>query len=401
VGRIFHVASEDEVISGDVTDIYFKRTVDVIRAAGLEDVRVRAEFHVMSLPRGYKWAVFTGLREVINLVTAKELPVTIYSIPEGTVFYEAEPLMVIEGRYVDFAIYETALLGILRHYSSVTSKAARIKKLAGDKQCVFFGARVVHPTIQPMVDRAAYLGGLDGVAGTLGAKLIGIEAMGTMPHALMIVFRHAMGDHTLAWVWFDKVMPSEVPRIVLVDTFYDEVEETRLAVKLLGERLRGIRLDTPSSRRGSMERIVSEVKWALKLMGREDVRIIVSGGIDEEHIIRLRELVDIFGVGTSIAFPPSVDISMDIVEAYDEKNGKWVPITKRGKLPGFKQIHRCISEMKDTVLPYDQEPEPCPDGHKPTPLLRKYVDNGKVVERIPNDSEIRNYVLDQLSRVEI
>ena len=148
--RIFNVAFIDEVVKGEVTDVYFKRTVDVLKAAGLDNVIVRAEFHVSSLPKGYKWAIFTGLKEVINLVLSAKLPVTIYAMPEGSVFFEDEPIMVIEGRYIDFAVYETAILGILRHYSSIATKAARLRKLAGDKKIFFFGARVLHPAIQPM-----------------------------------------------------------------------------------------------------------------------------------------------------------------------------------------------------------------------------------------------------------
>ncbi len=66
---------------------------------------------------------------------------------------------------MDFAVYETTVLGILRHYSTTASKAARFKKAAGGKTCLFFGARVLHPAVQPMVDRAAYIGGCDGVSG--------------------------------------------------------------------------------------------------------------------------------------------------------------------------------------------------------------------------------------------
>lgn len=398
--RLFYIAKDEEILNGDATDIYFNRTVDVLKAAGLDKVRVRAEFHVVNLPRGYKWAVFAGLKEVINLVATKELPITIYAMPEGTLFQANEPLMVIEGNYADFAVYETTFLGILRHYSSVATKAARIKKLAGDRTCLFFGARVVHPAIQPMVDRASYIGGCDGVAGVIGARLLGIKPSGTMPHALMIVFRHAVGDHTMAWVWFDKVMPSDVPRIVLADTFLDEREESMLAAKLLGDRLYGVRLDTPSSRRGNMEAIVREVRWTLDLAGYRNVKIVVSGGVDEEEVVRLRDIVDMFGVGTSIAFPPSVDISMDIVEAYDDKGKRWVPITKRGKLPGFKQVYRC-GALNDQVIPWSSEPKPCPDGSKPEPLLRKFIDDGKVIEQPPSDVDIRNYVLKQLSTIEL
>ncbi len=389
--RAFHVAKEEEVIRGDVTDVYFIRTLETIKKAGLEDVRVRAEFHVMGLPQGYSWGLFTGLAEVIELIKRANLRVNVYSMREGTIFLPKEPLLVIEGRYVDFAAYETPILGILRHYSSISTKAARVKSLIMDKQCLFFGARALHPSIQPMADRAAYIGGCDGVAGTLGAELIGIQASGTMPHALMIIFKHAMGDHSLAWKYFDEAVPSDVPRIVLADTFLDEREEAAKAIEVLGNKLAGVRLDTPGSRRGNMRDIVNEVKWSMKAMGH-DIKVIVSGGLDEASIASLRDSADSFGVGTSIAFPPSIDVSMDIVEAFDEEKGKWVPITKRGKLPGFKQVHRCPG-FRDTVTRWGHSIQ-CSDG-SPTQLIEKVVDDGKPLLE-ESDADIRARVLKQL-----
>jgi nicotinate phosphoribosyltransferase len=383
-----HIARDDDILSGRTTDVYFQRTVEVLKNAGLSDVKVRAEFHVSSLPREYKWAVFTGLKEVIEVLRGRRA--TLYAMPEGTVFYENEPVMVIEGPYLEFAVLETAILGILRHYSSISTKAARIKKLVGDKTCLFFGARVLHPAIQPMADRAAYIGGCDGVATVLGAEMMGIKPSGTMPHALMIIFKAVMGDHTLAWVWFDKTMPTDVPRIVLADTFLDEREETLLAAKLLNERLYGVRLDTPGSRRGNMRRIVEEVRWSLDLHGYRHVKIFVSGGLDEPQIAALKDVADGFGVGTSIAFPPSVDLSMDIVEV--EVNGKWVPITKRGKLPGFKQVYKCGT--RHVVVRWG-EPATCGE-----PLLVKWIENGVVVRTPPSEWEIREYVLQQLKELE-
>jgi nicotinate phosphoribosyltransferase len=383
-----HIARDDDILSGRTTDVYFQRTVEVLKNAGLSDVKVRAEFHVSSLPRDYKWAVFTGLKEVIEVL--RDRRVTLYAMPEGTVFYENEPVMVIEGPYLEFAVLETAILGILRHYSSISTKAARIKKLVGDKTCLFFGARALHPAIQPMADRAAYIGGCDGVATVLGAEMMGIKPSGTMPHALMIIFKAVMGDHTLAWIWFDKTVPMDVPRIVLVDTFLDEREEALLAAKLLNERLYGVRLDTPGSRRGNMRRIVEEVRWSLDLHGYRHVKIFVSGGLDEPQIAALKDVADGFGVGTSIAFPPSVDLSMDIVEV--EVNGKWVPITKRGKLPGFKQVYKCGT--RHVVVKWD-EPATCGE-----PLLVKWIENGVVVRTPPSEGEIREYVLRQLKELE-
>jgi nicotinate phosphoribosyltransferase len=383
-----HIARDDDILSGRTTDVYFQRTVEVLKNAGLSDVKVRAEFHVSSLPRDYKWAVFTGLKEVIEVLRGRR--VTLYAMPEGTVFYENEPVMVIEGPYLEFAVLETAILGILRHYSSISTKAARIKKLVGDKTCLFFGARALHPAIQPMADRAAYVGGCDGVATVLGAEMMGIKPSGTLPHALMIIFKAVMGDHTLAWVWFDKTVPMDVPRIVLVDTFLDEREEALLAAKLLNDRLYGVRLDTPGSRRGNMRRIVEEVRWSLDLHGYKHVKIFVSGGLDEPQIAVLKDVADGFGVGTSIAFPPSVDLSMDIVEV--EVNGKWVPITKRGKLPGFKQVYKCGT--RHVVVRWG-EPATCGE-----PLLVKWIENGVVVRTPPSEGEIREYVLQQLKELE-
>ncbi|MEM1628223.1 MAG: nicotinate phosphoribosyltransferase [Desulfurococcaceae archaeon] len=380
----FYIASEDEILNGKATDIYFLRTVDILRKKNIRK-KVRMEFHVMKLPKGYEWAVYAGLEEVLYLL--KDKPVTVYSIPEGTLFKQGEPLLIIEGYYDDFAVYETPILGILRHYTSVASKAARIKRLAMDKTVLFFGIRAAHPALAPMLDRAAYIGGLDAVSGVLSEKYLGLKPMGTMPHALIIVF----GDQISAWKAFDEVMGHDVPRIMLVDTFYDEREEALMAAMALKDRLYGVRLDTPSSRRGDIKAIVEEVRWTLNIHGFKNVKIFVSGGIDEEEIIRLRDIVDGFGVGTSITMPPSVDISADIVEVFEDN--EWKPITKRGKLPGAKQVYRKRPGLNDIVTLLDK-PGDIPEGF--SPLLMKYIENGELLIKPPSIDKTRSYVLEQL-----
>jgi len=383
----FYIASEKEIMDGLATDIYFVRTHRILKEKKIRK-KVRMEFHVMKLPKGYEWAVYAGLEEVLHLLKGK--PVTVYSMPEGTLFKAGEPLLIIEGYYDDFAVYETAILGILRHYSSIASKAARVKRLLMDKTVLFFGLRAVHPAIAPMVDRAAYIGGVDAVSGVLSEKYLGVKPSGTMPHALILAF----GDQREAWKAFDEVVEPDVPRIMLVDTLFDEREEALMAARLLGEKLYGVRLDTPSSRRGDMRQIVEEVRWTLDINGFKHVKIVVSGGLDEKEIIRLRDIVDAFGVGTSISMPPSVDISADIVEVYED--GAWKPFTKRGKLPGAKQVYRRRPGLNDIVRPMN-EPGYIPEGYRE--LLVKYVEDGEVLRTLPTLSEIRSYVLEQLSEV--
>jgi len=383
----FYIASEKEILDGLATDIYFVRTHRILKEKKIRR-KVRMEFHVMKLPKGYEWAVYAGLEEVLHLLKGK--PVTVYSMPEGTLFKAGEPLLIIEGYYDDFAVYETTILGILRHYSSIASKAARVKRLLMDKTVLFFGLRAVHPAIAPMVDRAAYIGGVDAVSGVLSEKYLGVKPSGTMPHALILVF----GDQREAWKAFDEVVEPDVPRIMLVDTLFDEREEALMAARLLGEKLYGVRLDTPSSRRGDMRQIVEEVRWTLDINGFKHVKIVVSGGLDEKEIIRLRDVVDVFGVGTSISMPPSVDISADIVEVYED--GAWKPFTKRGKLPGAKQVYRRRPGLNDIVRPMN-EPGDIPEGYRE--LLVKYIEDGEVLRTLPSLSEIRSYVLEQLSEV--
>ncbi|MCE4599410.1 MAG: nicotinate phosphoribosyltransferase [Desulfurococcales archaeon] len=385
-------ATIDEIIGGEATDIYFARTAEILERAGLADVKVRMELHVYSMPKGYEWAVYAGLEEALAILEGKD--VDVYSIPEGTIFKRKQPLMIIEGRYRDFAELETAILGALRFSTSIATKAARIKKLAGDKTVLYFGLRALHPSVQPAADRAAYIGGVDGVSGVLAKKYIGVEPRGTMPHALIIVF----GDQREAWTWFYKLYGDRIPVIALTDTFFDERIEALMAAETLGDKLYGVRLDTPSSRRGKMRDIVEEVRWALDINGYKNVKIFVSGGIDEEEIEQLKDLVDGFGVGTSISAAPNIDISMDIVEV--ERDGEWVRVAKRGKLPGAKKLYRC-SLNEDYIVLFGEEPPLCGNGLKPRELTVKYMEGGRLIRDLPSVNDIREYVLDQLANVHL
>ncbi len=375
-----YMATTDDILSGLATDIYFLRTRRILEKAGLQDLLVRAEIHAYSLPEGYHWGVYAGLEEALKLL--EDIDVKVYSIPEGTIFRRKDPLMVIEGRLYDFIAYETAILGILRYSTSVATKAARIKLAAGDKIVLFFGLRAAHPALQPAADRAAYIGGVDGVSGALSEAYLGLKPRGTMPHALII----AIGDQRKAWRLYAELYAREAPVIALVDTFLDEREEALMAARELGEILHGVRLDTPGSRRGKMRDIVEEVRWTLDIHGYKHVKIYVSGGIDEEQIQQLKDVVDGFGVGTSIAWPPNIDISMDIVEV--NRNGQWIPVTKRGKLPGARALYECSGDRVIGLL--SDPPKNCRS------ITRIYMRSGSVVSDLPSIDEIRRYVLNQL-----
>ncbi|MFP3312830.1 MAG: nicotinate phosphoribosyltransferase, partial [Acidilobus sp.] len=209
--RLF-VASKDEIVSGEASDIYFKRTQEVLRYAGLSSVKVRMEVHLYSEPPEGEWAVYAGLEEALAIM--KDKPFTVYSLPEGTLFKRKTPLMLIEAPYEAFAPFEAPVLGVLRFESSIATKSARIRVAAGNKLYLFFGLRALHPAVFPAADRAAYIGGADSVSGILSEKYLGLTPQGTMPHALII----AVGDQRKAWQLFAELYSGKVNVIALSDT---------------------------------------------------------------------------------------------------------------------------------------------------------------------------------------
>ncbi len=395
--RRFHHATDEEIKNGLTTDIYFARTKKIIEAKKLDKLNALAEVTSGKLPGGWPWGVLCGIEEIAHLFEG--VPVDVYSMPEGSVFYPAdyrgvrEPVMFIEGPYGNYCLLETPMLGLICQASGAATRAARIKKVAGEKAVVAFGIRRMHPALSPMLDRAAYIGGFDGVSSLKGAEIIGEKPVGTMPHALIIMF----GDQVKAWRAFDEIISPDVPRVALVDTYYDEKIEAIMAAEALKNRLYGVRLDTPRSRKGDFVAIIREVRWELDVRGYKNVKIFVSGGLDEEKVKVLREAgAEAFGVGTSVSNAPTVDFAMDIIEL----EGRLV--AKRGKLGGKKQVWRCQECLVDTVFPFNSPKPECPEcGGETEPMLKPLIKQGKIVAELARPKEIRQYVLEQIKKLSI
>ena len=340
----FNTASEEEIKSAAVADVYFHRTMQVLRAEGTEQTPVHVEVVVKS-SNLEEWYVLAGLDEVAYLLEGLEIEAR--AVPEGTIFRPHEPILTLSGPYEAFGEHETAILGLLGQASGVATGAARCRLAAGERTVVSFGARRMHPAIGPMIERAAYLGGCDGVAETLGAERLGIQAVGTLPHALALILG-STGEATRA---FDRAVEEEVPRTILIDTFDDEKFGALIAAKAIPESIFAVRLDTPSDRRGNFGGLIREVRWELERAGFGYVKIFASGGIDENDILKLNPYCDAYGVGGSIAAAPVVDFSLDIVEV----NGE--PRAKRGKWSGRKRLLE-LTDGTHKIHPAEAEPPP-------------------------------------------
>ncbi|MBP8625248.1 MAG: nicotinate phosphoribosyltransferase [Syntrophorhabdales bacterium] len=386
---MFYIADFDDIKKGRITDVYFVKTLEILRKKGI-DKRVRAEFIVKRLPEGKSWAVFTGIEEVAKIIEG--LNIKVRTMREGTIIKPYQPVLEIEGMYTEFGILETTILGLICQSSGVATKAARCKKAAGKRPVMSFGARRIHPAIAPMIERSAFIGGCDAVSVVYDAEVLGEEPAGTMPHALILLF----GDTVEATKAFDEVIDRKIKRISLIDTFNDEKVEAIRVADALKERLYAVRLDTPSTRRGDFLKIIEEVRWELDIRGYKHVKIYVSGGVDENKIMQLNPLVDAYGVGTSITNARVIDFAMDIIEI----EGK--PIAKRGKMSGAKRVLRCQNCYADMVVPMNMEVDlKCNCGGTMTDLLVPWYENGTFIMESVTPQEMRRYVLEQLEYFEL
>ncbi|MCH6556265.1 MAG: nicotinate phosphoribosyltransferase [Chloroflexi bacterium] len=310
------------VLAGDTADVYFLRTRQVMEAEGLNPIATMEVFP-------HRDGLLCGMREVEALLR-EALPkgAEAWALDEGETISQREVMLRINAPYLSYALYETAILGILAHESGWAQAARECVEAAQGVPVVSFGARHVHPLAAPYMDYAAIVGGCASGSTPLGARMAGKEPSGTMPHAMIICF----GDTVKAAVAFDKHVEPDVPRVVLVDTFLDEPEEALRVAEALGERLQAVRLDTPSERGGVTPELVKEARARLDQAGFERVQLLVSGGVTPErirHFLSSGAPVDGFGVGSYITSAQPNDFTADLKQV----EGK--PIAKLGRIPGI------------------------------------------------------------------
>ncbi|HEC35388.1 MAG TPA: nicotinate phosphoribosyltransferase [Anaerolineae bacterium] len=305
-----------------------------------------------------------------------------------------QPVMKIRGRYRDFALLETPILGALGRGSRIATNVYETLVAAQGKPVLFFPARFDAHEVQA-ADGYAYdiaVQRFNHDYGQHTPSLVSTDAqgdywgstgIGTVPHAVIACF---LGDIAAAMVAFAFTLPPEVSRIALVDFNNDSVTDSLRTLRAMFDRYRelvdagkeeearkyvlyGVRLDTSRSIRdvavpplgdpeldlGVNPRLVFIVREALdrawerwglppewEKRAKEycrNVRIVVSGGFNPERIRRFERLgvpADSYGVGSSLMSNDAVvgtntDFTADVVRI--QVKGKWIDMAKVGRAP--------------------------------------------------------------------
>ncbi len=326
--------------------------------------------------------------------TWQDLEVT--AVHDGAITeYQGDPLAVqpvikVHGRYRDFALLETPMLGILSRGSRIATNVYNVLRAAKGKPVLFFPARFDLHEAQA-ADGYAYDIAVDRFNMDYEGKLrpfVSTDAQGdwwggagggTVAHAAIACF---LGDTAAAMMAFAEFVPPEVSRIALVDFNNDSVQDSLRVMKAMFARyaqlmeagdvaeaqkyvLFGVRLDTSGSMRdvnvpplgdpgldlGVTPRLVFNVRQALDAawgqwdlpssqieMARRycrEVKIVVTGGFNPDKIARFEKLnvpVDIYGVGSSLIRndkTTNTDFTADVVRV--KVDGEWVDLAKIGR----------------------------------------------------------------------
>jgi nicotinate phosphoribosyltransferase len=315
-----------QVLAAETADVYFLRGREVLQELGANP-RVGMEI----FPG--KPGICCGVRQVVQLLEEADFSGEIWAIEEGEKVARGEAVVELFGPYDEFGRFETAILGLLASSTGWATAAADVVAAADGIPVISFGARHIHPNVAAHMDYASVVGGCVACSTPLGAALSGTSPSGTMSHAYILI----VGDTVRAAREFDRVMPPDVPRIVLVDTFNDEAVEAVHVAEALGSHLAGVRLDTASERGGVTAGLIKEVRARLDLAGQEHVQILVSGGITPDRIRGFRDAgapVNGYGVGSYITAAAPIDYTADIREI----EGK--PVAKLGRIPGMQRNTR-------------------------------------------------------------
>jgi nicotinate phosphoribosyltransferase len=319
--------------------------------------------------------------------TAADLAVE--AVHDGAKLEPWVPALTIRGRYRDFAILETVVLGAMARATKVATRAYELLQAAGGKPVFFFPARFDLPAAQAS-DGYAYKVAVDVynrdtgrdvpamITTTAQGEWFGGTGGGTVSHSYVLSF---LKDCAESMLHFARLMPPDVPRVALVDTRGNCVRDSVLTALAMFRRWRelrqagradeaeryrltAVRCDTggevrdasvkptgdPKTDHGVVPQLIRNVRSALDTLhasgdvddaardaAREyfrGVKIVASGGFDTEKIAWFESEnvpVDLYGVGSAFLTGPACDYTADVVRI--RPGQEWLDFAKTGRRP--------------------------------------------------------------------
>lgn len=224
---------------------------------------------------------------------------SVRAVPEGTVVFPYEPLMIVTAPICQAQLVEAALLNIINHQTLIATKARRVCHAAEPASVLEFGLRRAQaPDAAIYGARAAVIGGCSSTSNVLCAQMFDLPPKGTHAHSWVMSFPTELD----AFMAYADTYPENC--LLLVDTYDTLGSGVPNAIKVFdylkakGYKPIGIRLDS-----GDLAYLSKQARAMLDEAGHADCKIFASSDIDEYVLQSLKQQgakIDIFGVGTKM-----------------------------------------------------------------------------------------------------
>ena len=279
----------------------------------------------------------------------------VWVVPEGRMVFANEPILEVTAPIAEAQLVETYLLNQVTFQTTLATKAARCRiAAAGRIELVDFGFRRTQGIEAGLaVARLSAMVGFGATSNVEAARRFGLHPAGTMAHSYIEAFPTELA----AFYAFATDLPERTT--FLVDT-YDTLSGVAHAIEVIRrlglEHHAGIRLDS-----GDLAQLAVDARRLLDAAGLPEVRIFVSGGLDEHDLARFASAgvpIDAAGVGTRMgvsADAPYLDSAYKLV-AYDGRPVAKLSVAK-ATLPGAKQVFRGPG-LADLIALRDEEAPP-------------------------------------------
>lgn len=313
---------------------------------------------------------------------------------EGELYFPGSPILSVRGTFADAVILETLALSILNHDSAIASAAARMVSAAGQRPIIEMGSRRTHERAAVASARAAYLAGVSATSNLEAARTYGVPSAGTAAHSFTLAFTGPDGSDEKA-AFAAQIDALGVGTTLLVDT-YDITQGVRNAIEVAGPGLGAVRIDS-----GDLGVLARQVRDQLDSLGAPNVKIVVSGDLDEYAIASLRaEPVDTYGVGTSLVTgsgAPTAGMVYKLVEV------DGLPVAKRsshkeskGGAKSAVRLARASGTIVEEVVYRATDAPPVADGLSVRPLQIPLIRGGEPVADLPTLADGRAHLADGL-----
>lgn len=422
-----------------LTDFYELTMCQAYWNDGMVDVEACFDLYFRNIPQNGGYVVMAGLQEAVECLqnlsfsaddidylrrqnkfsedflaylSRMKFECDVWAVPEGQLVFPNEPIVKVCGPIIQAQLIETILLLSINYQSLIATKASRIKRAAGNRIVLEFGARRAQASAAAVLGaRAAYIGGVDASSCTLAGRSFDVPVDGTMAHSYIL----AHDDEYTAFKFYCQTYPDKAG--LLVDTYNTLLSGVPNAIKVarevlhpIGKRLLSVRIDS-----GDLTYLSQKTRQMLDKAGMNDCKIIVSNSLDEfiiRDLLHQGAKVDVFGVGEQLITSRAEPVLGGVYKlAAVKKNYSWLPKLKMsenaGKIsnPSSKKVYRFFDRdtnmaIADLIM---KEEEKIPTGepyeifdpvhtwkrkeivnYKIEPLLHRIFDKGHLVYNLPD-----------------